>query len=229
MSSTTVIISYSTAHCFKQRQQMKDYKRFVSWIFAEIVWGRTIEPAIVPQTLTAGNKDTDNDTTLCYTVPKVDTDEHWPQLFKQTLNWTTQEEMVTHLQSSTTKIQPQQRTQQQQLKQQIFSMSCQLFYITKITKLGHKPSSTQEAAWQYFSRRQLMNYVFRKKRDNNLSWKEPTKGTQKLVTLLRNFNRNFKFGRRRTLHSQTDIRCGKHQSAKTEGAPGRHCQKVWPP
>ena len=35
--------------------------------------------------------------------------------------------MVTHLQSSTTKKQPQQRTQQQQLKPQIFSMSCQFF------------------------------------------------------------------------------------------------------
>ena len=75
-----------------------------------------------------------------------------------------------------------QRTQQQQLKQQIFYMSCQLFYTTKRTKFEHTLSLTQEAAWQYFSRTQLLNYVFRKKHVNNSSWKEPTKQTQKLVT-----------------------------------------------
>ena len=146
------------------------------------IWDRVIEPSTVLQTLIAGSKDADNETTLCYTVSIVDTEEHWPQLFKQSLNWTTQEEMVTHLQSSTTKIQPQQRTQQRQLKQRMFSLSCQLFYITRRTKFGHTPSSTQEAVWQYFSRRQPMNYVFRKKHVNNLSGREPTEQTQKLVT-----------------------------------------------
>ena len=46
----------------------------------------------------------------------------------------------------------------------------------------HKLSLTQEAAWQYFSRSQLMSYVFRKKHVNIFSWKKPTEQKQKLVT-----------------------------------------------
>ena len=90
--------------------------------------------------------------------------------------------MATHLKSSAAKKPPQQKTRQQRLKQQIFSMSCQLFYITRRMKFGHTRSSTQEAARPYFSRRQLMNYAFRKKHVNNFSWKEPTERTRKHVT-----------------------------------------------
>ena len=35
-----------------------------------------MEPTTVLQSLIAGSKDADNDTTLCYTVPTVDTDEY---------------------------------------------------------------------------------------------------------------------------------------------------------
>ena len=146
MSSTTVIIIYSIAQRIKERQQTKGFIRFISWIFAKTVWERTIEPTTVLQILIAGSKDADIDAALCYTVPKVDTGEHWPQLFKQTLNETIQEEMVTHLQLSTTKKEPQQRKQQQQLKQRNFSMSCQFLYTTWKTKFGDTPSSTQEVA-----------------------------------------------------------------------------------
>ena len=156
---------------FKTKSAVKHIKGFIGWTFAETIWGRAIKPTTLLQTLIAGSKDVDNDTTLCYTLPTVDTDKHWPQLFNQTLNWTSREAKVTHLQSSTTKIQPQQSTHQQRQKQQIFSMSCQLFYTTKRTKFEYTRSFTQEAAWQYFPRRELINFAFRKKHVNRLSWK----------------------------------------------------------
>ena len=55
---------------------MKDFKRFISRTFEETVWDRTIDRTTVLQTLIAASKDADSNTTLCYTLPTADTEQH---------------------------------------------------------------------------------------------------------------------------------------------------------
>ena len=91
-------ISYSIAQWFKKREKKKDSKRFISSTFVETVWEQIIDSTTVLQTLIAGSEDANNDTILFYTVQTVDSDEHWHHLLNQITNWTTREEMATHLQ-----------------------------------------------------------------------------------------------------------------------------------
>ena len=101
-------------------------------------------------------------------------------------------------------------------------MSCQLFYTTKRTKFEYTLSLTHEVLSLTILLSKTADELRLRKETCQQLVLEGANGTDTKFTQRQEIS-NLEDGERYNLKH---IRCGKHQFAKAEGAPARHCQKV---